>query len=309
MAPDPHTTWLMRLQCTVEAQSAAEAHRLQIDLCRLIAEFVWAVPTQPTEAGRRTGFYEQSFTFTLDLHPKGHPRDRLEDIVATLGSTWDRGVDDSSWYRRHWVGHLLPDRLALSALWFAAIEVITVQQDYENTVRNAFFWCDVPCAEQLLAQGLAVDDLTGNGTTPLITACSSPATTDYMRVVTLLLAHGCDVNRQDLHGRTALHAAVFKPVELLTVLLAAGADVHRTDADGMTPLLRAASNRNRAAVRILVAHGADVNARTPTGATARMLAREAKRVPDNAAPELRPYDEQQRDVFIALLETLGADPE
>ena len=64
----------------------------------------------------------------------------------------------------------------------------------------------------------------------------------------------------------------------MAALLAAGADPNASDetTSGWTPLhLAASGNRNRSVVRVLVAAGADIGARTRTGSTALHLAARA----------------------------------
>lgn len=96
--------------------------------------------------------------------------------------------------------------------------------------------------------------------------------------VTLLLAHGADVNARDAHGATPLmYAASLADAEAVTFLLAREADVRAADSDGWTPLHHAAYTRlgagdrrgtcSPAAARALVAAGANVNARDGKGAT------------------------------------------
>lgn len=62
-----------------------------------------------------------------------------------------------------------------------------------------------------------------------------------------------------------MHAAAFGSVEAVEILLASGADVNAKDAFGATALLWAAGDPRKA--QILVEHGADVNATTTRGRT------------------------------------------
>ncbi|HEY1087495.1 MAG TPA: ankyrin repeat domain-containing protein [Archangium sp.] len=85
------------------------------------------------------------------------------------------------------------------------------------------------------------------------------------------IARGTDVNAGDTWGATPLHEAarsrffhVLQPEQLIAV----GADVNRTSNEGLTPLHAAADGKNDAAVKVLLAHGADVHARERSGRTA-----------------------------------------
>lgn len=62
-------------------------------------------------------------------------------------------------------------------------------------------------------------------------------------------------------GMTALHyAARHDHADVAALLVAAGADVNAREANAITPLLMAISNDNMAAAHFLLAHGGDVNA-------------------------------------------------
>eukprot|EP00178_Gracilaria_changii_P001622 TRINITY_DN1227_c0_g1_i1.p1 TRINITY_DN1227_c0_g1~~TRINITY_DN1227_c0_g1_i1.p1 ORF type:complete len:898 (+),score=82.90 TRINITY_DN1227_c0_g1_i1:1138-3831(+) len=109
-------------------------------------------------------------------------------------------------------------------------------------------------AEALLAHGADVDraDLTGR------TALHFAACREDVAVLKALLAHGADVDRADLTGRTPLHfAACREDVAGLKLLLKYGADLHSTASDGNTPLHDAASRYVQRAVLVLWDAGAD----------------------------------------------------
>lgn len=85
-----------------------------------------------------------------------------------------------------------------------------------------------------------------------------------------LVARGVDVNAADTSGETALHKSAFGRFQQKLppdVLLELGADVHRRCTKGCTPLHAAACGQNVAAATLLLAHAADVGARSQSGLT------------------------------------------
>ena len=81
----------------------------------------------------------------------------------------------------------------------------------------------------------------------------------------VLLAWGDFNGTQDLTGRTALHYAVFNPhnkqAEIFHLILKSGMSVNVKDNDGKTPLHHACESGKAKAIRWLVKHGADENAK------------------------------------------------
>lgn len=79
-------------------------------------------------------------------------------------------------------------------------------------------------------------------------------------VCVLLCTGGCDVNRRNLSGWSALHYAAHHGwLDVLYALLANGADVNASDFWGKTPLMLAAAEGQLHVVTALVAAGADVS--------------------------------------------------
>jgi ankyrin repeat protein len=98
--------------------------------------------------------------------------------------------------------------------------------------------------------------------------------------VRALLKDGADVNTAQADGMTALHWAAQKgDVELAKVLLYASANVRATTRiGGYTPLLIASRNGDAAMIDALIGAGADANNATTNGTTALMLASAAGKV-------------------------------
>jgi ankyrin repeat protein len=94
--------------------------------------------------------------------------------------------------------------------------------------------------------------------------------------VTLLLARGADPLARSANdmGNQAIHAAAAgcAAVPVITQLLARGAQVNATQNGRFTALHEAAFKNDRALANLLLAHGADVAARTNDGETAEAIA-------------------------------------
>jgi len=80
----------------------------------------------------------------------------------------------------------------------------------------------------------------------------------HRAIVEMLLAASAEVNARDLAGQTPLHYAATG--EIAALLLANGAKVGAADNKGRTPLHRAAKNRQEAVIGFLLASAADVRA-------------------------------------------------
>lgn len=99
-------------------------------------------------------------------------------------------------------------------------------------------------------------------------------------ILRLLLERGADLEGADRHGERAMHlAASAMNVPTAQFLLDAGADPEPVSANGETPLHRAAAHQPfhepeqiTAMIRLLVARGADPNARGPARPTPLFLA-------------------------------------
>jgi ankyrin repeat protein len=173
----------------------------------------------------------------------------------------------------------------------------------------------VEVVQWLAARGARVNRWKGDRYGPLHMLLISPAgkrpggKTAVMPMLKALLAAGADPNARFDGGRTFL---MWCGLDVIEMLLAQGADPTLADDAGDTALHGV---RSVAAIRLLVAHGADVNAlsRPSEAAEARV-----PHTPYQAQLQIKPYEiELQRHVagasddtnaILDALVALGADP-
>ena len=133
---------------------------------------------------------------------------------------------------------------------------------------------NVDIASLLLARGAQVDSAGKWGVTPLMLAAKLKMMPEAM--VTLLLDHGADIERQDKDGQTALHHGAGKGrLGACQILLARGADANARAKHGVTPLIQAVLNGRQNACRVLLASGAHIDLAHYNHYTPLMLAAEA----------------------------------
>jgi ankyrin repeat protein len=127
---------------------------------------------------------------------------------------------------------------------------------------------NAPVARLLLENGANPNVLFyRNGWTALMQAAQKGS----VELVEALLAAGADVNAKenaDSRSTALYHVAYQNPTNaaaIVELLLRNKADVNLADVNGVTPLIRAVGRRNLDVVRLLVEHGADVNAMTRQG--------------------------------------------
>ena len=120
----------------------------------------------------------------------------------------------------------------------------------------------------LLDWGAAVNVLDEFGDTPLLNAAFS----QHEDTLRLLLKRGADPDVPNRIGQTAMTTALaFERVSILSILLEGGADPNLRHGD-QTPLMMAL--HDEVAVRLLLAHGADLTLRNNNGKTALQIALE-----------------------------------
>jgi quinoprotein dehydrogenase-associated probable ABC transporter substrate-binding protein len=173
----------------------------------------------------------------------------------------------------------------------------------DDELNNAVTANDIDRVRYLLAHGAKINSLDGEGNTPLINATrfgfSALATyiadrkadvnladhsgwtplmfagwDDDPQLAKMLLAHGAKMTAANNDGLTALAlAAQNGKVKAVGALVEAGADVNEPVAlGGYTPLMLAAISGSADLTKLLIAHGAKVNAANPGGVTALMIA-------------------------------------
>ena len=141
---------------------------------------------------------------------------------------------------------------------------------------------DIEAVKQYLAGGGDVN-AKDEESTPLYWA----AYEGQKEIVELLIANGADVNLRSgmivktkdgsdgeqmaqkiANDRTPLDMAIFREhTEIAELLIAKGADVNARDDDGFTPLHIAAYEGHKEIAELLIAEGADVNAKDDDGDT------------------------------------------
>jgi uncharacterized protein len=131
--------------------------------------------------------------------------------------------------------------------------------DSSTSLQWAAFAGDVGEAKRLIAAGADVNASTNYGINALLLAADIANT----ELIQLLLKHGADANSANPEGETALHlVARAGNVEAAKLLLKAGARIDPREMFGQqTPLMWAVARRHPAMVELLLAKGADADAR------------------------------------------------
>ena len=153
------------------------------------------------------------------------------------------------------------DHEAVRTLLAHEIDVNAREGDGATALHWAVVRDDVEAVDALLGAGADVDAANDYGVTPLMLACTNRNAT----VVGMLLRAGANPDAATSMGETPLMTcARTGAADALEVLLDHG--VSNVDAreksHGQTALMWAAAQENPAAVRVLLAHGADAGARS-----------------------------------------------
>lgn len=138
---------------------------------------------------------------------------------------------------------------------------------HAQTLEEAIGSNDPAVLEKALAKKPDVNKADKNGVTPLMSACRQ----GNLDMVKILLEAGANVNEpKSPKGRTPLMVACayYSDVEVCKLLIARGADVNAKANDGTTALMLAADNAKAGVVELLLAQKADINVKDKNGKTA-----------------------------------------
>ena len=162
------------------------------------------------------------------------------------------------------------DRAAVSSLLQQeGVDVDAAQVDGTTALHWAAYGDDAELAELLLDAGADPDAVNRNGSTPLAVACANAGTA----VVAQLLDAGADPHLAPTGEPPILTCARTGRVAAVRALLARGADIDAVDAwRGQTPLMWAAAENHVRVMRLLLETGAAVDVPSTGGFTALMFA-------------------------------------
>ena len=172
------------------------------------------------------------------------------------------------------------DREAVNRLIAAGHPVDAAEPDGTTALHWAVYHDDLAMTGRLLDAGANVNAANRNGATPLTLACTNAGTA----VVDRLLKAGADTGIAPSGAPPLLACAQRGAVPAVQLLIARGADVNAKDSfRGQTPLMWAAAENHADLVKVLLAAGAAVDARSNGNFTAlvfavRQDAREAVRL-------------------------------
>lgn len=111
----------------------------------------------------------------------------------------------------------------------------------------------------------------GDGNTPLISACwGPPANIPQETVARFLIDKGANINARNTSGGSPVYFSL-RSYDLTQRLVARGAEVNIRAYGGLTPLHQAASTGGLAVAKLLIDHGADINARGDWGTILRTI--------------------------------------
>ena len=157
-------------------------------------------------------------------------------------------------------------RLRIACLVLTLAAPSAAQAGAYDDLLNAMNQNDVPQVMRLLQRGMDVNTSDRMGNTLLMMA----ARAGEDRILDYLLENRANVLRQNKYGDTALMlAALNGQISAVTKLVSARSEINPK---GWTPLIYAAFNGHVEVMRVLLTHGADVDAQAENGTTALMAA-------------------------------------
>ena len=138
-------------------------------------------------------------------------------------------------------------------------------------LHEAVRYGDIDIAKALLESGADVNAEDNLGKTPVMLVIPEDKREAMYRI---LIEHAADVAKKDAYGDTVLHTATMTSLtpSILELLVAGGADVNARNKDGVSPLLIAVQKRNFAHVKFYAERGADINSADKAGDTPLSLA-------------------------------------
>jgi ankyrin repeat protein len=179
-------------------------------------------------------------------------------------------------------------------------------------------WCALHCACRhssaqvvrllLEADAAAVRQVTSNEASCLHISVNHVDVEESLKIATLLLGAGCDVNAVDEQRKTVLmFAARHNRAEMASLLIARGADVQARNANGMTALHFACLNVafGRDIIPVLCAAGADATAPEASGFTPLELAMMQSRAMAHTVVPYLPAGFQQDHLVICPADPVG----
>jgi ankyrin repeat protein len=137
---------------------------------------------------------------------------------------------------------------------------------------DSVFSGDLTTLKTLLSQSASLEEIDGDGRTPLIHSAIEGKT----EIAAALIQAGANAGVQDNLGNSALHyAAQGFHTQLAKLLINAGANINAQDILGNTPLWRAVfSSKGRGEmIELFLSSGADPNYRNRRGKSPRELAK------------------------------------
>jgi uncharacterized protein len=161
------------------------------------------------------------------------------------------------------------DAGAVRSLLNQAVDVNSPQADGTTALHWASHWSDLDTANALIDAGANPNATNRYGSTPLALAAENADAAMIGR----LLDAGADPNIASLGRAVIALAARTGSVEVVKLLIAHGADLNtKEEWREQSPLMWAAAENHAGVVRVLIESGADVNYETPGGFTALMFA-------------------------------------